>query len=81
MRLAIVCFAFLLVLIGFSLTSLSPASAAVMEVDWKTPGDGLLTYDTVNKRKWLDLSQTLGRAKSIRTIYLEKIVLPTFSLG
>jgi hypothetical protein len=33
--------------------------AAVIERDWKTPGDGLLTYDTVNKREWLDLSQTL----------------------
>jgi hypothetical protein len=33
--------------------------AAVISHDWKTPGDGLLTYDTVNKREWLDLSQTL----------------------
>jgi hypothetical protein len=36
-----------------------PLSAAVIERDWKTPGDGLLTYDTVNKREWLDLSQTI----------------------
>jgi hypothetical protein len=34
-------------------------SAAVIERDWKTPGDGLLTYDTANKREWLDLSQTI----------------------
>lgn len=34
----------------------SCASAAVFERDWKTPGDGLLTYDDVNKRVWLDLS-------------------------
>jgi len=33
--------------------------AAVFERDWKTPGDGLLTYDDVNQREWLDLSQTL----------------------
>ncbi|MCC6493694.1 MAG: hypothetical protein IT424_11825 [Pirellulales bacterium] len=36
-----------------------PLQAAVIERDWKTPGDGLLTYDDVNKREWLDLSQTL----------------------
>jgi hypothetical protein len=35
------------------------AEAAVMSRDWKTPGDGLLTFDTVNKREWLDLSQTI----------------------
>jgi len=40
-------------------TSTSPALAAVFERDWKTPGDGLLTYDDVNQREWLDLSQTL----------------------
>jgi hypothetical protein len=34
------------------------ARAAVMSRDWKTPGDGLLTYDDVNRREWLDLSQT-----------------------
>lgn len=33
--------------------------AAVIERDWKTPGDGLLTLDTVNQREWLDLSQTV----------------------
>jgi hypothetical protein len=34
----------------------SAASAAVFERDWKAPGDGLLTYDDVNRREWLDLS-------------------------
>lgn len=33
--------------------------AAVFSHDWKTPGDGLLTYDDVNQREWLDLSETL----------------------
>ena len=33
--------------------------AAVFERDWQAPGDGLLTFDDVNKREWLDLSQTL----------------------
>ena len=35
------------------------AQAAVFERDWKTPGDGLLTYDDVNQREWLDLSASL----------------------
>jgi hypothetical protein len=35
------------------------SGAAVIQHDWKTPGDGLLTYDDVNQREWLDLSQTL----------------------
>jgi hypothetical protein len=42
-----------------ALVSASSLHAAVVEHDWKVPGDGLLTYDTVNKREWLDLSQTL----------------------
>jgi PEP-CTERM motif len=37
----------------------APASrAAVFERDWKSPGDGLLTYDDVNQREWLDLTET-----------------------
>ena len=36
-----------------------PLDAAVIERDWQTPGDGLLTFDTVNQREWLDLSETL----------------------
>jgi hypothetical protein len=35
------------------------AYAAVISRDWKTPSDGLLTYDDVNQREWLDLSQTI----------------------
>ena len=31
------------------------ACAAVFERDWKTPGDGLLTYDDINQREWLDI--------------------------
>jgi hypothetical protein len=37
----------------------SRSQAAVFERDWQAPGDGLLTYDDVNQRSWLDLSQTL----------------------
>ena len=36
------------------------ACAAVFERDWKTPGDGLLTYDDVNRREWLDVPVTMG---------------------
>ncbi len=38
----------------------APASrAAVFERDWKTAGDGLLTYDDVNQREWLDIPESL----------------------
>jgi hypothetical protein len=37
----------------------SASQGAVFSRDWKTPGDGLLTYDDVNQREWLDLSQTI----------------------
>jgi hypothetical protein len=33
--------------------------AAVFERDWQTTGDGLLTYDDLNRREWLDVSQSL----------------------
>ena len=33
--------------------------AAVIERDWQTPGDGLLTFDTVNQREWLDVPESL----------------------
>jgi hypothetical protein len=36
----------------------APLSAAVFERDWKTPGDGLLTYDDGGQREWLDLTET-----------------------
>lgn len=41
------------------LMAIHAVEAAMIEMDWKNPGDGLLTLDTVNKREWLDLSQTL----------------------
>ena len=37
----------------------SVSRAAVIERDWLAPGDGLLTFDDVNNREWLDLSETL----------------------
>lgn len=36
-----------------------PVKAGVIERDWKVAGDGLLTFDDVNQREWLDLSETL----------------------
>jgi hypothetical protein len=53
---AMSCRHFLIVLLV--LCSHLPLRAAVVERDWKTDGDGLLTYDTVNRREWLDLSQS-----------------------
>jgi hypothetical protein len=49
---------FLLVLFCLVLLAGTPSSAAVFERDWKTPGDGLLTYDDINQREWLDLTET-----------------------
>ena len=47
-------------LLAAALASLPVAAqGGVISRDWKTPGDGLLTYDDVNKREWLDLSQSL----------------------
>ena len=37
----------------------TPARAAVVSRDWRELGDGLLTYDDVNNREWLDLSESL----------------------
>jgi hypothetical protein len=42
-----------LLLVG---TCCSASRGAVFERDWMTSGDGLLTYDNVHRREWLDLS-------------------------
>ena len=46
--------------IGLSVAMLfswmSSVDGAVFQRDWQSPGDGLLTYDDVNRREWLDLS-------------------------
>lgn len=34
--------------------------SALIERDFLTPEDGLLTFDDVNQREWLDLTETLG---------------------
>jgi hypothetical protein len=34
--------------------------AALVDLDWKTSGDRLLTYDTETQLQWLDLTQTAG---------------------
>ncbi len=44
-----------LALVGF----VSSGAGAVISRDWKTPGDGLLTYDDVNQREWLDISASM----------------------
>jgi hypothetical protein len=35
-------------------------NAAIISVDWKTAGDGLITRDTVSGLDWLDLTETNG---------------------
>jgi hypothetical protein len=44
------------------ITALSATTlhAAVTEADWQTPGDRLLTVDSVNNLAWLDLTVTRG---------------------
>jgi hypothetical protein len=37
-----------------------PLRAEISERDFLAPGDGLLTYDDVHGREWLDLTETLG---------------------
>ncbi len=41
-----------LVIIFITLLATFPLHAAVIEHDFLTPGDGLLTYDDVNQREW-----------------------------
>lgn len=64
-----------------SACSLSAANAAVISHDWKTPGDGLLTYDDVNQREWLDLTQTSlaqfpGANREAKYQYVATQILP-----
>lgn len=47
---------FLLSVVSALVLDNGTATAAVISRDWKTPGDGLLTYDDVNRREWLHLS-------------------------
>jgi hypothetical protein len=49
--------------------------AAVFERDWQTPGDGLLTYDDVNRREWLDL--TVSRVDQFPEPWLDNAVAET----
>jgi hypothetical protein len=49
-----VCF---FVLVGGVL--LGQARSEVISRGWKTPRDGLLTYDDVNRREWLDLTESV----------------------
>lgn len=48
--------------LAFSLLTIAllcdAAIGGVISRDWKSPGDGLLTYDDVSHREWLDLAQS-----------------------
>lgn len=39
--------------LGFAVSL--PASAELIARDWLAPGDGLLTYDPIHQREWLDI--------------------------
>jgi hypothetical protein len=39
------------------------AGAAIVSVDWKTPGDNLITRDTSSGKEWLDLTATVNRSR------------------
>jgi hypothetical protein len=45
---------------------------AVFERDWQTTGDGLLTYDNVHRREWLDL--TVSRVDQFPEPWLENAI-------
>src|SRR5436309_6392015 len=36
----------------------SGARGAIISRDFRAPGDGLLTYDDVTQREWLDITET-----------------------
>jgi hypothetical protein len=40
--------------------ALDDARAAISERNFRVPGDGLLTYDAINHREWLDVTETAG---------------------
>jgi hypothetical protein len=42
----------------FLVCCIGSADAAIFQRDWKAPGDGLLTYDDVNQRVWLDVTES-----------------------
>jgi len=44
---------------AFLISTTSILNAAVFERDFLAPGDGLLTFDDVTQREWLDLTETL----------------------
>jgi hypothetical protein len=50
---------FLMLMIA-ALMQRATAQSAIISADLHQPGDGLLTYDTINHREWLDLSETSG---------------------
>jgi probable HAF family extracellular repeat protein len=40
------------------------ANSALVEMDWKTPGDKSITYDTATGLQWLDLTASFNRSVS-----------------
>ena len=48
----------LLALVAVAILGAQPARAALVEIDLNTPGDGLVTRDTVTRLDWLDLTES-----------------------
>lgn len=60
----------------------APTQAALVERDFLVPGDGLLIYDTVNRREWLDLAVTEGLDSiGLATAMANRNPLESFSLA
>ena len=75
--------AFFALSVALASTTTSTTTAAVIERDWLAPGDGLLTYDTVNQREWLDFNYLIeAYPTSSRSIEQRlELMLPDFEVG
>jgi hypothetical protein len=53
----------LLILVAAITLAAAPASATLHTLNWKTTGDGLLTYDDATGLYWLDLTESNGLSR------------------
>ena len=58
------------------------STAAILSRDFLNSGDGLLTYDSLNEREWLDITETAGQSiDSIMTSLVPGGTLAEFSIA
>ncbi len=55
------------IVFAWTISASLPLAAGVIERDFLTPGDGLLTYDDVNQREWLDLSYAYTSLENVKS--------------